>query len=304
MERSLTQDYTLPLVSILIPAYNRPQYLEQALKSALAQTYQNIEIVICDDSSNDEVESMLKPYLERYDHIKYYKNKKNLFYKNPHKCFKLSSGEYINYLMDDDLLHPQKIEKMLPYLLNHKKVKLVTSARYVIDDIKNISYPWGPMKKQKRIDGITLGNLALTTENIIGEPTTVLFRRKDLKQKFGRYKGKQYIYMNDMATWIGLLARGKAVYMVEPLSSFRLHPGQNSRNIKLKMLRAKEGLNLIHDVRKDGYLKTNDLYRAALKVHLEKCRKIRSEAKKAGNRNIARHIKPIMKRIRQQIETL
>ena len=45
----------LPKVSILIPAYNRPHYLELALKSALNQTYENIEIIISDDSTNDEV---------------------------------------------------------------------------------------------------------------------------------------------------------------------------------------------------------------------------------------------------------
>lgn len=45
----------LPLVSVLIPAYNRPRYLREALQCALDQTYKNIEIIICDDSTNYEV---------------------------------------------------------------------------------------------------------------------------------------------------------------------------------------------------------------------------------------------------------
>ena len=50
------------LVTILIPTYNRPQYLKFALESVLNQTYQNLEIVISDNSPNDETESMLQSF--------------------------------------------------------------------------------------------------------------------------------------------------------------------------------------------------------------------------------------------------
>ncbi|WP_142310588.1 glycosyltransferase family 2 protein, partial [Bacillus wiedmannii] len=61
----------LPKVSILIPAYNKPHYLELALKSALNQTYENIEIIISDDSTNGEVQAMIQPYLSEYKCITY-----------------------------------------------------------------------------------------------------------------------------------------------------------------------------------------------------------------------------------------
>lgn len=57
----------LPLVSVLIPTYNRPRYFEKALCSVLEQTYPNIEIIVGDDSTNDETEKVLQKYL--CDHL-------------------------------------------------------------------------------------------------------------------------------------------------------------------------------------------------------------------------------------------
>ena len=94
----------------MIPAYNRPQYLVRAVISALWQTYKIlkslfvmiVQIMKC---------KRLFLFLNRYPQIKYVKNEKNLFLENWHKCYELASGEYINFLMDDDLFHKEKIEK-------------------------------------------------------------------------------------------------------------------------------------------------------------------------------------------------
>ncbi|MFD1459870.1 glycosyltransferase family 2 protein, partial [Paenibacillus farraposensis] len=69
-----------PLVSVVIPAYNRPHTLKIAIDSVLEQTYPNIEIIICDDSTTNEVQEMLKDsYLDSFSQIKYYKNEKKSF---------------------------------------------------------------------------------------------------------------------------------------------------------------------------------------------------------------------------------
>lgn len=107
-----------PLVSILIPAYNKADFLEIGLKSVLDQTYRNIEIIICDDSTSDEVEEMLEQYINKFKNIIYRRNKndknfissinegdselKNLegnsnAIKNFNKCLQLSKGEYVNF---------------------------------------------------------------------------------------------------------------------------------------------------------------------------------------------------------------
>ncbi|MFC7560689.1 hypothetical protein ACFQY3_19720 [Paenibacillus farraposensis] len=77
-----------------------------------------------------------------------------------------------------------------------------------------------------------LANIALTRcLNVIGEPTTVLFKKTDLTERFGVYKGKQYSLLNDLASWLNLLSKGKAVYIPETLSYFRIHPNQNNRTL-------------------------------------------------------------------------
>jgi glycosyltransferase involved in cell wall biosynthesis len=262
-----------PLVSVLIPAYNRPHYLELALRSVLNQTYRNIEIIICDDSSNDEVERMLQPYLSRYNHISYYKNEHNLLLGNFYKCYDLSSGEYINYLMDDDLFHPQKIEKMVKYLAGYKEVTLVTSQRILIDEDGNELEMTGVTKKMFSsdtiINGEDMGDYILkNTINIVGEPSSVIFRRKDLTERFGWFFNREYSVINDLATWISLLSKGKMVYIAEGLSYFRQHRGQNQKNPRFFHSNINEWFNLLYDSRKKGFLRNERDFKFALRKYI------------------------------------
>lgn len=98
-----------PLVSIIIPSYNRPHYLRRALKSALNQTYQNIEIIVIDDNSTKDLYSIVQDFNDK--RLSYYRNEENkgaTYSRN--KGIDLSKGEFINFLDDDDKLYPQKIE--------------------------------------------------------------------------------------------------------------------------------------------------------------------------------------------------
>jgi glycosyltransferase involved in cell wall biosynthesis len=264
-----------PLVSIVIPAYNRPHTLQIAIDSVLEQTYQNIEIIICDDSTDNRVNEMLTPYLDSFPQIKYFKNERNLFLENWHKCFDLASGEYINYLMDDDVFHKEKIKKMLYFFNEFENITLVTSYRQTIDENGKFLaplYATARLFEETRIlDGKMLGNIALTScLNVIGEPTTVLFRKKDLTERYGVYKGKQYSLINDMAAWLNLLSKGKAVYIPEALSYFRLHANQNSQTMNIKS--GSQWLDIMIDSREDGFLATNDLFKTALHNFYERVR--------------------------------
>ena len=79
------------------------------------QTYENIEIIISDDSTNNEVNAMIQPYLREYKCITYVKNETPLVAENFNKCVELANGDYINFLLDDDLFHHEKIERMMKY---------------------------------------------------------------------------------------------------------------------------------------------------------------------------------------------
>lgn len=297
------RDRTVPLVSVVIPAYNRPHYLEQAIQSVLGQTYSNIEIIICDDSTNQQVETMILPYLNQYPQIKYFKNEKNLFLDNWHRCYELAEGEYINYLMDDDLFHPEKIEKMMSYYLENHDVRLVTSFRQLIDEHGGFLPPIKPTVRlfsaATTLEGIWLGNYVLSKcLNVIGEGTTVLFRKGDLAERFGTYKGKQYCCLNDVATWLSLLAKGKAVYIPEALSYFRIHPKQNNNSDAIVSTAVHEWLDLMVDSREDGFLESPALFKKSLLKYygnLQGLRHVKKPALRSKVQQVMQRIESIVR---------
>ena len=98
-----------PLVSIIIPTYNRPRYLQRAIGSTLNQTYKNLEIIVIDDNSNKDILSIVNRFQD--NRIKYYKNSTNrgaVFSRN--RGLSICSGDFVNFLDDDDELLPAKIE--------------------------------------------------------------------------------------------------------------------------------------------------------------------------------------------------
>ncbi|EMA6345039.1 hypothetical protein ACH0R4_RS13280 [Bacillus cytotoxicus] len=116
--------------------------------------------------------------------------------------------------------------------------------------------------------GTALGDLMLQTSlNILGEPTTVLFRLSFLTQPFGTLSGRQYNCSIDMASWVHLLQKGKGVYIAEALSSFRYHPDQQ---IHHKLLEGTEDFtHLITTARSYSFLKSKKTYRLGLRCALQ-----------------------------------
>ena len=101
-----------PLVSIIIPTYNRPKYLKRAIGSTLNQTYENLEIIIIDDCSTQDISTVVNEFQD--NRIKYFKNTTNqgsVFSRN--RGLSICTGEYVNFLDDDDEILPQKIEFQL-----------------------------------------------------------------------------------------------------------------------------------------------------------------------------------------------
>ncbi|WP_410991004.1 glycosyltransferase [Bacillus cereus] len=243
----------MPLVSILIPTYNRPVYFKQALISALLQSYPNIEIIICDDSTNNESKKIALRYHEKFpDKIKYYKNEMNIggrlnFQFSLHK----SNGEYVNFLMDDDLFHPKKIERMMQYFLldENEDIKLITSYRQPIDDQGNNIDDFSFTKKRFSVDTVVNGTIASSSiildGNWIGEPTTVLFRKKDLIEPFGHFCRSQYYSAVDMASWLTLLSKGDLIYIPETLSYLRMHTSNVGKNADLKIKSAYDWVHML-----------------------------------------------------------
>ncbi|WP_179883987.1 glycosyltransferase [Bacillus thuringiensis] len=242
-----------PLVSILIPTYNRPHYFKQALISALVQSYSNIEIIVCDDSTNNDSKKIALRYSDKFPNkIKYYENKVNMGGRlNFQRAFQKANGEYINFLMDDDLFHPQKIERMMQYFLldTNEKIKLITSYRQPIDAagtaIPDFSFTKKRFHTDTIVDGIIASNSIILDGNWIGEPTTPLFRKKDLVEPFGHFRGSQYYSAVDMASWLSLLSNGNLVYISDTLSYLRMHPSNVGKSGDLKIKSAYDWVHML-----------------------------------------------------------
>ena len=267
-----------PLVSILITTYNRPEYFKIALESAIHQTYRNIEIIIGDDSTNNETQKIMGEYLAQYDNIMYIKNEESkrnyqgAVYrgcKNSANIFHKSRGEYINYLNDDDVFHIDKISVMLDCFLEYTNASLVTSYRQAIDKDGNDIPNCIPriFTANTIISGEETGHqLLMTGNNFIGEPTTVLVKRKYIDTRLGNYAGVGFLGLVDIAQWLESLRYGDLIYLCDTLSYFRMHPGQNQRDEFMHLLCINEHLKyLFTSFEKKLYFRSEEEYKTALR---------------------------------------
>lgn len=270
----LASKESYPLVSVLIPTYNRPIYLEQALQSVLNQTYPNIEILIGDDSTSDDTEQLIQTkFLPHHSHITYIKNNQTLGqHRNQFQLFQQAKGEYINFLMDDDLFHPDKITKMMWYYLqdSQQDISLLTSHRHLINAAGQILPPIFATKRlfveDTILNGADIGKNMLTyLQNWIGEPTTVLFRKKQLIEPFGSWQGRTYACNVDLASWLSLLTQGKMVYLTDSLSSFRLHSHQQQQQQEKSLEGIEDWYHAIQTGKETGFLQHQTAYETAIR---------------------------------------
>ena len=103
-----------PLVSILVPTYNRELFIEACIRSALAQTYTNIEVVVVDNCSTDQTLAICQRLAQEDYRVKVFQNAENIGpVRNWARCAELATGEYAKVLFSDDVLLPQCVEQLV-----------------------------------------------------------------------------------------------------------------------------------------------------------------------------------------------
>ena len=243
----------LPLVSVMIPTFNAPRFCKLALESALAQNYPQIEIIVCDNSDNEKTSEMIAAYLSD-PRLRYIRNRGAKSKAANFAPFAtLARGDYLQWLMHDDILAPDKIAKMAACLQKFPQVTLVTSLRGIIDEKGRKASDMMPMElpiagEYQIFDGASLGRLALAfAANIFGEPSAFMFRRRDLTHHYWRAECRGYRVISDVAMCLELLEKGDALVWREPLSFFRRHAAQEGQNIDVILLSRIEWVNLMRE---------------------------------------------------------
>lgn len=124
----------MPKVSIGIPVYNSQAYLAEALDSLLGQTFEDFEIIICDNASSDDTEEICRRYAATDSRIRYFRNPTNIGgIKNHNLCFKQASGAYFKWNGSDDNCLPTYLEKCVAVLDNDPSIVLCQAATRRID---------------------------------------------------------------------------------------------------------------------------------------------------------------------------
>jgi len=227
----------LPLVSILIPSY-KPIYFDFALRSAIAQSYENIEIIVTDDCPDDGIKNIVDRY-GSVANIRYERNPNpdGIGWNNWTYCLRLARGEYIKYLLDDDVLMPFAVQYMVDVFQTNSAInpRLVVSERWTIDSKNTYTGVYKlPLTGLNDItDTYVERNMALQRGNALGELSTVMWRHEDSFGSdglplFANIDGREMLGLGDVALFINLARLGRVLYISLPLSCFRKHDGSNS----------------------------------------------------------------------------
>src|SRR5512141_2931759 len=116
---------TSPRISIGLPVYNGEKYLELTIKSILAQSFTDFELIIADNASTDRTQEICQIYAARDRRIRYLRNEQNLgAAPNHNRVFQLSSGEYFKWSGYDDLIKPDFLAKCIDILDRNPSVAI------------------------------------------------------------------------------------------------------------------------------------------------------------------------------------
>lgn len=234
----------MPLVSIIMPTYNCGKYIAESIESVINQTINDWEIEIVDDCSNDNTQEVIKPYLNQYKNIHYYRLKKNsgpAFARS--EAIKRATGKYIAFLDSDDLWVPNKLEIQIAYMEANDVDFSCAGYRKINEDGEDLNIAIYPPKKTSYFKCTLLGNP-------IGN-LTVIYNQ----EKLGKFEVPNIKKRNDFALWLKILKKTKYCYGIDDvLGIYRTGRKESVSSNKLKNI--KYHWELYHNIEKHGILRT------------------------------------------------
>ncbi|MEZ4749498.1 MAG: glycosyltransferase [Bdellovibrionota bacterium] len=244
----MTTNKNFPLVSICIPTRNGAEFLDLAIRSALDQTYPNLEIIVSDDNSTDGTRAIVERHKSeaKIPFVLHVHEPRGMG-ANWNNAIELSKGKYIKFLFQDDLLEPRCVEEMVRVLEEHPQMGMVASKRVILVDenydvnAKGWIEKYGDLQKDvklKRENGIgfldkeILGSdaIVMSPVNKVGEPMAALIR-KEVFSDVGLFS-EQLSQLLDMEFYTRVLRKYRIGIIDRPLVKYRLHAQQTTQTSK------------------------------------------------------------------------
>jgi glycosyltransferase involved in cell wall biosynthesis len=214
----------MPRVSVIIPTFNCAQFLDRALRTALAQTYKDYEIIVVDDGSTDETKDVIAQHRAKV-HYLYQPNRGPASARN--LALSAASGEFVAYLDADDMWYPHKLERQVAFLDTHKECGLVHSDMTVIDAMDQPLYLRFNQETQREIPS---GHCIMTLLRWNHIQTVTVLERRDSIERVGKFDERLKI-IEDGFHWILVAMAGMAFgYIDEPLALYRRRADSLSSN--------------------------------------------------------------------------
>ena len=222
----------MPKVSVIIPTYNREEFITETINSVLNQTYKDFEIIVIDDGSTDNTKQKLERFGSKIKLIEQ-KNSERAVARN--NGVKNSSGEYIAFLDSDDIWIENKLEKQIE-LLDSKSDAILTYGQCL--RINEHGQKIKTAKRQlKGFSGDVFENLLM--RNFVVSPTPVI-KREYFEKTIG-FQTK-YIPYEDWEFWLRFSLLGKFYFLNTPSAYYRIHKNQS---VKLVLAEKIENVTIL-----------------------------------------------------------
>ena len=212
------------LVSVIMPSYNTASYISDSIKSVLAQTYSNWELIIVDDCSTDNTDAIVAGFKDA--RIKFFKNIKNsgaALTRN--RALREANGEWIAFLDSDDIWLPEKLEKQIEFMKSNNYV-------FSYHDFEKID-------EAGRSLGVTVTGPEIVTRSMMynyGYPGCLTFM---YNAKFmGLVQIKDIKKNNDYAILLKLCKKADCYLLKENLARYRIRKKSISHDKFIKKLRS------------------------------------------------------------------
>ena len=217
----------LPLVSVILPTYNRAEFLPDSIGSILSQTYDSYEIIVVDDGSMDNTKEVLYPFYQRIKYLRLENNRGASVARNI--GIQSAQGKYIAFIDADDIWLPEKLQTDIEYFNKHPDVSMVYSKHVNIDKNGRVL---DEASKRRLPSGNVFAQL-FSEQNFIITSSVVV--RKEIFETTGLFD-VQLFNCQDWDMWLQIAFYFKVVGINTPLVKYRhnLHSLSKNRNNVLK----------------------------------------------------------------------